>query len=62
MLLRKDGPGVIAIPQPSHAWLSGQMARLGQRALHRASATRGGLPRGQTARHRLALIGNSARA
>lgn len=27
MLLRKDGPGVIAIPQPSHAWLSGQMAR-----------------------------------
>jgi Protein of unknown function (DUF3891) len=25
MLLRKDGPGVIAIP--SHAWLSGQMAR-----------------------------------
>jgi Protein of unknown function (DUF3891) len=27
MLLRKDGPSVIAIPQPSHAWLSGQMAR-----------------------------------
>lgn len=27
MLLRKDGSGVIAIPQPSHAWLSGQMAR-----------------------------------
>jgi hypothetical protein len=27
MLLRKDGPDVIAIPQPSHAWLSGQMAR-----------------------------------
>ena len=27
MLLRKDGPGVIAIPQPSHAWLSGQLAR-----------------------------------
>jgi hypothetical protein len=27
MLLRKDGPGVIAIPQSSHAWLSGQMAR-----------------------------------
>lgn len=27
MLLRKDGMDVIAIPQPSHAWLSGQMAR-----------------------------------
>jgi hypothetical protein len=27
MLLRKDGPGVIAVPRPSHAWLSGQMAR-----------------------------------
>ena len=27
MLLRKEGSGVIAIPQPSHAWLSGQMAR-----------------------------------
>jgi Protein of unknown function (DUF3891) len=27
MLLRKDGIDVIAIPQPSHAWLSGQMAR-----------------------------------
>lgn len=27
MLLRRDGTGVIAIPQPSHAWLSGQMAR-----------------------------------
>lgn len=27
MLLRKDGAGVIAIPQPSHAWVSGQMAR-----------------------------------
>ncbi len=27
MLLRKDGRDVIAIPQPSHAWLSGQMAR-----------------------------------
>ncbi|MGH6868086.1 MAG: DUF3891 family protein, partial [Methylocella sp.] len=27
MLLRKDGLDVIAIPQPSHAWLSGQMAR-----------------------------------
>lgn len=27
MLLRKDGPDVIAIPQPSHAWLSGQLAR-----------------------------------
>ena len=27
MLLRKDGLEVIAIPQPSHAWLSGQMAR-----------------------------------
>ncbi|MGH6801467.1 MAG: DUF3891 family protein, partial [Methylocella sp.] len=26
MLLRKDGLDVIAIPQPSHAWLSGQMA------------------------------------
>ena len=26
MLLRKDGSEVIAIPQPSHAWLSGQMA------------------------------------
>ncbi|MGH6841276.1 MAG: DUF3891 family protein [Methylocella sp.] len=28
MLLRKDGLDVIAIPQPSHAWLSGQMARV----------------------------------
>jgi hypothetical protein len=27
MLLRKDGLDAIAIPQPSHAWLSGQMAR-----------------------------------
>jgi hypothetical protein len=27
MLLRQDGDAVIAIPQPSHAWLSGQMAR-----------------------------------
>ncbi|MGB6325784.1 MAG: DUF3891 family protein [Methylocella sp.] len=27
MLLRKDGLDVIAVPQPSHAWLSGQMAR-----------------------------------
>jgi hypothetical protein len=30
MLLRKDGLGMIAIPQPSHAWLSGQMARQGR--------------------------------
>ncbi|MGC2223692.1 MAG: DUF3891 family protein, partial [Methylocella sp.] len=27
MLLRRDGLDVIAVPQPSHAWLSGQMAR-----------------------------------
>lgn len=27
MLLRKAGDGVVAIPQPSHSWLSGQMAR-----------------------------------
>ena len=27
MLLREHGLDVIAIPQPSHAWLSGQMAR-----------------------------------
>lgn len=27
MLLRKAGEDVIAIPQPSHSWLSGQMAR-----------------------------------
>lgn len=27
MLFRDDGDGVIAIPQPSHAWLSGQMMR-----------------------------------
>ncbi len=27
MLLRKEGERVIAIPQPSHAWLSGQLAR-----------------------------------
>lgn len=27
MLLREDGADVIAIPQPSHAWLSGQLAR-----------------------------------
>jgi hypothetical protein len=28
MLLRRDGGGVIAIGQPAHAWLSGQLARL----------------------------------
>lgn len=27
MLLRREHCGVIAIPQPSHAWLSGQLAR-----------------------------------
>ena len=27
MLLREDGEAVIAIPQPSHSWLSGQLAR-----------------------------------
>ncbi len=27
MLFREDGDGVIAIPQPSHAWLSGQLMR-----------------------------------
>jgi hypothetical protein len=27
MLLRPDGDGVLAIGQPSHAWLSGQLAR-----------------------------------
>lgn len=27
MLLRKAGEAVIAIPQPSHSWLSGQLAR-----------------------------------
>ncbi|AWK87297.1 DUF3891 family protein [Azospirillum thermophilum] len=27
MLLRQDGDGVIAISQPSHAWLAGQLAR-----------------------------------
>jgi len=27
MLLREDGDAVIAIPQPSHSWLSGQLAR-----------------------------------
>jgi hypothetical protein len=27
MLLRRDEESVIAIPQPSHAWVSGQMAR-----------------------------------
>jgi Protein of unknown function (DUF3891) len=27
MLLRKDSEDVIAIPQPSHAWLAGQLAR-----------------------------------
>lgn len=27
MLLRKHSEGVIAIPQPSHAWLAGQLAR-----------------------------------
>lgn len=27
MLFRDDGDGVIAIPQPSHAWLSGQLLR-----------------------------------
>lgn len=27
MLLRRDGDDVIAVPQPSHAWLSGQLAR-----------------------------------
>jgi hypothetical protein len=27
MLLRRDGDDIVAIPQPSHAWLSGQLAR-----------------------------------
>ncbi len=27
MLLREDGSGVLAIGQPSHAWISGQLAR-----------------------------------
>lgn len=27
MLLRQDGEAVVAIPQPSHAWLAGQLAR-----------------------------------
>ena len=27
MLLRPDGDGVLAIGQPAHAWLSGQLAR-----------------------------------
>jgi hypothetical protein len=27
MLLRRDGDGVLAIGQPAHAWLSGQLAR-----------------------------------
>ncbi len=27
MLFRKEGNDVVAIPQPSHAWLSGQLAR-----------------------------------
>jgi hypothetical protein len=27
MLLRKDGSGLITIPQPRHAWLAGQMTR-----------------------------------
>ncbi len=27
MLLRDDGDAVVAIPQPAHAWLSGQLAR-----------------------------------
>ncbi|HET8759365.1 MAG TPA: DUF3891 family protein, partial [Solirubrobacteraceae bacterium] len=27
MLLRRDGDGVIAIGQPAHAWISGQLAR-----------------------------------
>lgn len=27
MLLRREGQEIIAIPQPSHAWLSGQLAR-----------------------------------
>jgi hypothetical protein len=27
MLLRKDGSGVLAIPQPCQPWLYGQMAR-----------------------------------
>ena len=27
MLVRHDGPGVLVIGQPSHAWISGQLAR-----------------------------------
>jgi hypothetical protein len=27
MLLRKDGDGIVAISQPAHAWISGQLAR-----------------------------------
>ncbi|WP_207461168.1 DUF3891 family protein [Azospirillum sp. SYSU D00513] len=35
MLFRDDGDGVIAIPQPSHAWLSGQLMRVwGNDAFH----------------------------
>ena len=28
MLLRSEGPSVLAIPQQSHAWISGQLARV----------------------------------
>ena|GEM_PF-3687204 len=33
MLYRQEKQGWIAITQPTHAWLSGQLARLGKRTL-----------------------------
>ena len=63
MLLRKDGLDVIAIPQPSHAWLSGQMARAwGNRRFAAPMPYDEVCPRRRAARHRLAGLGNEARA
>src|SRR5579875_260000 len=42
MLVREDDGGVLAIGQPAHAWLAGQLARAWQRALWRRRALGGG--------------------
>lgn len=38
MLFRRDTEGLIAIPQPSHAWLSGQLARAWSNEVFSATA------------------------
>jgi len=43
MLLREEGDAVIAIGQPSHTWISGQLARTWGNERLPARAPRGGL-------------------